>query len=921
MMRIIFYTADPQLIEMVEGLGHESLLVSHEEEQILEWLDDVPEEDNVFLVIDFDEDQKKREKFSASLVKNEWIYRFIATSKLSLKDLKKHQKGKSAAHAYLRKPFTVGHLEEAVNEIEMAVYLELNPESDDSGFEPIHLGKASTPKKKTLPSSEDLSPENTEDRDISEFKVSSEVRKLIDKHSSNTSKALQNSEINKKIQAKFDFIFGEGVTSSELVSAKSGNMELPNWQDKTEPGKKIAIDSEASISIEEDEEDGLILELPDDEVSEESEINLDSEEDELVIDDEDEIDIEVNESQHLSEEGEISLDDDEELIIDDPEVSEEAVEEEIAEDSLEFGEEEENEVEISQLEAASEESEAVESETSQNDELEMQIPSEDDLELPNIDSQNLAPSKEVDMSVSKGKTGELSIDEESDAEDVGLEFGSSAPEEVEIEDENEGLEFASDEESEGLDLGEDDNSENAGIELGGIDLEDEGQGLELGDDNAGGIDLSDDSDSSALELGEDSEELVLGDDDSGIDLNSDEDAGFDLGTDGESEAEEEELVLGAEENEEILSEEDVEIGADDFDEGSGELNLAELSATDEEEIHSDDTGSFADDELFSEEDDHTDKTIVMQKGMPAFEEDEDAIDLSSDDEDIIDEKTGEFDDLDVDTGSDETDVTMIMSSKQIAKETETENLFEEEDSEDVEELEEEIASPATSGKKEKGVMTFSTQVDVAQTYVNEGDLVRLQATIRQLREDREKMLAEIKVLKSENAQLDQENLSLRAELDDAKVEVTISKKRHADEVDELKYRLKIGEEKRLMAEEKFRQAHKEIDRLEGRVRLDINQVKHREKELEAKLELVTMDSESQVKTRDMKILELKRKIDQLEFNMENVVIREQKSREDKIKLEERLQRMMKTLRGSIQLLEDDMTVEANRLSKNNDLKD
>ena len=31
--------------------------------------------------------------------------------------------------------------------------------------------------------------------------------------------------------------------------------------------------------------------------------------------------------------------------------------------------------------------------------------------------------------------------------------------------------------------------------------------------------------------------------------------------------------------------------------------------------------------------------------------------------------------------------------------------------------------------------------------------------------------------------------------------------------------------------------------------------------------------------------------------------------------------MMKTLRGSIQLLEDDMTVEANRLSKNNDLKD
>ena len=40
--------------------------------------------------------------------------------------------------------------------------------------------------------------------------------------------------------------------------------------------------------------------------------------------------------------------------------------------------------------------------------------------------------------------------------------------------------------------------------------------------------------------------------------------------------------------------------------------------------------------------------------------------------------------------------------------------------------------------------------------------------------------------------------------------------------------------------------------------------------------------------------------------MENAVIKEEKSREDKHKLEDRLERIMKTLRGSIEVLEDDL---------------
>jgi hypothetical protein len=83
--------------------------------------------------------------------------------------------------------------------------------------------------------------------------------------------------------------------------------------------------------------------------------------------------------------------------------------------------------------------------------------------------------------------------------------------------------------------------------------------------------------------------------------------------------------------------------------------------------------------------------------------------------------------------------------------------------------------------------------------------------------------------------------------------------------------------------------------------------------------MMALDSDSQVQARDQKILELRRKIDSLEFNMENATIREQRSNEDKRKLEDKLNKMMKTLRNSIKNLEDDIessTDEFIRMDKN-----
>ena len=199
-----------------------------------------------------------------------------------------------------------------------------------------------------------------------------------------------------------------------------------------------------------------------------------------------------------------------------------------------------------------------------------------------------------------------------------------------------------------------------------------------------------------------------------------------------------------------------------------------------------------------------------------------------------------------------------------------------------------------------------TSAGMGGANLNTEDGMRFQATIRALREEREEMLLQIKNLKSDSKELEQDNLTLKANLDEAKIEITILRKRQMVELEDLKYRLALSEEKKAMSVELAKQADARREKLEQKVRIDFNQVKQREKELESKLELLSMDVDSQVQSRDQKILELRRKIDALEFNMENASIKEQKSLDDKRKLEDRLNKIMKTLRHSIKNLEDDI---------------
>ena len=202
-----------------------------------------------------------------------------------------------------------------------------------------------------------------------------------------------------------------------------------------------------------------------------------------------------------------------------------------------------------------------------------------------------------------------------------------------------------------------------------------------------------------------------------------------------------------------------------------------------------------------------------------------------------------------------------------------------------------------------------------------GEMERMQATISNLRLDREELLTKIQNLEEGKIIQNRQQLTMRAELDEKKIELSIIRKKLNDEIGELKDRVKLFEEKKLILEEKNKILLVELDKSAQKNKIDIKKIQLREKELEQKLELLKSDSEAQIRNRDLKILELKRKLDSMEFDMESISVQEKKSVESRFELEDKLDKAIKTLRSAISVLEDesDKKTALEALKKNIDM--
>ncbi len=126
-----------------------------------------------------------------------------------------------------------------------------------------------------------------------------------------------------------------------------------------------------------------------------------------------------------------------------------------------------------------------------------------------------------------------------------------------------------------------------------------------------------------------------------------------------------------------------------------------------------------------------------------------------------------------------------------------------------------------------------------------------------------------------------------------------------EEINELNFKLKTKSDKAKLLEKKVMQAQDEILQIKERVRVDIRKIRVREKDLENKLELMKKDSESLLTARENKIVELKRKLDLIEFNMDILQDQYNKEKEKSAQLRSKFERAARAMKMAETLLDDE----------------
>lgn len=188
----------------------------------------------------------------------------------------------------------------------------------------------------------------------------------------------------------------------------------------------------------------------------------------------------------------------------------------------------------------------------------------------------------------------------------------------------------------------------------------------------------------------------------------------------------------------------------------------------------------------------------------------------------------------------------------------------------------------------------------------DGDLERAAAIISELRNERDYLEKRVNELEKEKILKENSTLDMRAELSEKTIELQLIKKRHLADVNQFHVKLSEAEEAKQLAIRKNKYLEDEIKKLQTQVNFDIKKIKSRERELEDRIDLIKQDAEAQIRNRDSSIIDLKRKIDMLEFNLENAVEKDKKHIESKFELESKVDKVMQTLRNAIGVLEDDI---------------
>jgi len=187
--------------------------------------------------------------------------------------------------------------------------------------------------------------------------------------------------------------------------------------------------------------------------------------------------------------------------------------------------------------------------------------------------------------------------------------------------------------------------------------------------------------------------------------------------------------------------------------------------------------------------------------------------------------------------------------------------------------------------------------------LREQDVAVLSSQLKTAREQIAMLEGQLREERGRTVELTHVTNEQKRRIDEFEAEKSVALESVQSEMSELRFQAKAKADKAKVLESQVRDATMEIEHLKERVRADIRKIRVREKELENRLEIVKKDSEALIQARENKIIELKRKLDLLEFNMDLLQDQHAREKENSSKLRDRLAKAAQVVRVAGGLLD------------------
>ena len=194
-------------------------------------------------------------------------------------------------------------------------------------------------------------------------------------------------------------------------------------------------------------------------------------------------------------------------------------------------------------------------------------------------------------------------------------------------------------------------------------------------------------------------------------------------------------------------------------------------------------------------------------------------------------------------------------------------------SSDVEELHEEVSPEISySSSSDFASVPGNKDLETMKNYLalREQDVALLTGQMRSAQERVQQLEMHLKMEKARNGELQHMVQKQEQQIKNFDRDKEVEFEVLYQQVEDLNLQLRERTDKVRTIEAKLKITTDEVEKVKERVRVDIRRIRVREKELEGQLEILKKDSTALLVARDDKIVELKRKIDLLEFNMELV---------------------------------------------------